>query len=321
MRRLWKASLVPVLAALAVAAPLPAASAAPEHGRPSGSIVLTEQASKRILVLPADQDAWTAREFSWSWAPGDDNGLGDLADAWTNPDEAKLSERDGRRYLLTTASGGFAAVVPYPQGTGAYWAADVDGANNPHSIELLPDGNVAVAASTGGWLRVYTASQGSRSTHYAEYPLEGGHGAVWDERRGVLWALGTHDLVALRVGGTPAEPELTAERVVPLPSTGGHDLQPVPGRPHQLWVTTESEVLLFDKARGTFSRNYPGAGAISREHVKSVTTHPRTGQVLTVAPQEDHLCTWCGDTVRLDRPHDELTLRGAWIYKARWWHD
>ncbi|WP_235096979.1 DUF6528 family protein [Amycolatopsis decaplanina] len=101
--------------------------------------------------------------MSWAWAPSAANGLADLADlaaAWSNPSDAKLAERGGEKYLLTSASGGFAAVVPYPAGDRAYWAANVGGRANPHSIELLPDGNVAVAASTGGWVRIYTASQG-----------------------------------------------------------------------------------------------------------------------------------------------------------------
>ncbi|HEX6357601.1 DUF6528 family protein [Actinophytocola sp.] len=286
---------------------------------PPELVVITEQASRRILVLPANQDAWSAREYTWAWVPSAANGLGDLADGWVSPDEAKLTERDGQQYLMTTASGGFVGVVPYPRGTDAYWAANVGAPNNPHSIELLPDGNVAVAASTGGWLRVYTASQDPRSTTYVEYPLVGGHGAVWDDKRKVLWALGTNDLVALRVGGTPAAPTLTPVRVVPLPSVGGHDLQPVPGAPDQLWVTTESEVLRFNKSSGTFARRYPGASVISEPHVKSVTTNARTGRVLTASPQADHVCTWCTDTVALELPRGELTLRGAWIYKARWW--
>ncbi|AXB44742.1 DUF6528 family protein [Amycolatopsis albispora] len=302
------------IAALVLASPV---SAAP--GRPGGLVALTEQASRRILVLPADQEAWRTRAYTWSWAPAAANGLGDLAAAFVSPDEAKLTERAGQQYLMTTASGGFAGVIPYPQGTGAYWAANVGGPSNPHSIELLPDGNVAVAASTGGWLRVYTASQGARSTTYAEYPLVGGHGVVWDHERQVLWALGTHELVALRVGGTPAAPVLTAEQVFHLPSEGGHDLQPVPGSGDQLWVTTETEVLRFSKSRGTFSTRYPGAAAINGHNVKSVTTNARTGQVLTATPQADHICTWCTDTVDLDLPRGELTLRGAWIYKARWW--
>lgn len=218
------------------------------------------------------REAWSTREYSWSWAPAAGNGLGDLVAAWVSPDEAKLTQRAGQQYLMTTASGGFVGVVPYPQGTNAYWAADVGAANNPHSIELL-----------------------------------------------VLWALGTHDLVALRVGGTSAAPTITPARVIPLPSEGGHDLQPVPGAPDQLWVTTETEVLRFNKSSETFTSRYPGASAIDREDVKSVTTNARTGRVLTVALQEDHVCTWCTDTVDLAFPHEQLTLRGAWIYKARWW--
>lgn len=318
MRRSWKLWLSPVAAVLLAAAVSPLASA---EGRDPGSIVITEQGSKRILVLPADQDAWSTRDYSWTWAPSEANGLGDLAKAWVNPDEAKLTEREGQRYLMTTASGGFVGVVPYPQGSGAYWAADVGGPSNPHSIELLPDGNVAVAASTGGWLRVYTASQGQRSTTYTEYPLEGAHGAVWDAQRQVLWALGTHELVALELGGTPAAPELIERTAVPLPTEGGHDLQPVPGAPDQLWVSTGSQVLRFSKPAATFTTRYPGARAINEPGVKSVTTNPETGQVLTAAPQADHICTWCTDTVELKLPQGDLTLRGAWIYKARWWAD
>ncbi|WP_158889977.1 DUF6528 family protein [Amycolatopsis anabasis] len=306
------------LAFVLLAGLLTPVTAAEAHGDP-GSIAITEQASRRILVLPATRAAWTGAKPSWAWAPSATNGLGDLARAWTNPDEAKLATRDGRKYLLTTASGGFAAVVPYPEGNTAYWAADVEARNNPHSIELLPDGNVAVAASTGGWVRIYTASQGARSTTFAEFPLTGAHGVVWDAERNVLWVLGTHELVALKVTGTAAAPKLTAVRTFALPTEGGHDLQPVPGRADLLWLTTETRVYQFGKDSGQFSRRYRGSGEIDRPDVKSVTTSPATGRVLTASVQPGHVCTWCTDTVDLALPHGKLTLRGAWIYKARWW--
>lgn len=312
MRKTWVAL---VIAGLSVAASAPAGA----DIRDRGSIVITEQASKRILVLPADRVSWQNRKLSWAWAPNAANGLADLAGSWSNPSDAKLAERGGEKYLLTSASGGFAAVVPYPAGDRAYWAANVAGPANPHSIELLPDGNVAVAASTGGWVRVYTASQGQRSTTYTEYRLVGAHGVVWDAGRNVLWALGTEALVALNVGGTPAAPVLTEQRSVPVPTKGGHDLQPVPGRPDLLWVTTEAGVYQFSKASGGFTQRYAGAREIDRPHVKSVSTNPRTGQVVTASVQEGHLCTWCTDTVRLAFPRAELALHGAWIYKARWW--
>ncbi|MGW5703023.1 DUF6528 family protein [Amycolatopsis japonica] len=319
MKIMRKSLVALAIAGLSVAASAPAVADADAAGRDRGSIVITEQASKRILVLPADRTSWRERKVSWAWAPNAANGLADLAGSWSNPSDAKLAERGGEKYLLTSASGGFAAVVPYPAGDRAYWAANVGGPANPHSIELLPDGNVAVAASTGGWVRVYTASQGQRSTTYAEYRLVGAHGVVWDAGRNVLWALGTDALVALSVGGTPAAPVLTEQRSVPVPTKGGHDLQPVPNRPDLLWVTTEAGVYQFSKTGGAFTQRYAGAREIDRPHVKSVSTNPRTGQILTASVQEGHLCTWCTDTVRLAFPRAELALHGAWIYKARWW--
>ncbi|WP_410646064.1 DUF6528 family protein [Amycolatopsis sp. cmx-4-54] len=317
MKIMWKSLAALVIAGLSVAASAPAAADAGARDR--GSIVITEQASKRILVLPADRASWQNRKVSWAWAPNSANGLADLAGSWSNPSDAKLAERGGEKYLLTSASGGFAAVVPYPAGDRAYWAANVGGPANPHSIELLPDGNVAVAASTGGWVRIYTASQGQRSTAYTEYRLVGAHGVVWDAGRNVLWALGTDVLVALKVGGTPGAPVLTEQRSVPVPTKGGHDLQPIPHRSDLLWVTTEAGVYQFSKTSGGFTQRYAGAREIDRPHVKSVSTNPRTGQVLTASVQEGHLCTWCTDTVRLAFPRAELALHGAWIYKARWW--
>ncbi|CAM04858.1 hypothetical protein A8924_6015 [Saccharopolyspora erythraea NRRL 2338] len=295
------------------------AGAAPGTQATDGPIVVTEQASDRILVLEADQAAWDAPRFLWSWKPTRDNGMGEFTGNWGNPDEAKLVERGGRRYLLTTDSKGLAAVVPYPQGTGSYWAADVDARNNPHSIELLPDGNVAVAASTGGWIRVYTASQGPRSTHHAEYPMPGGHGVVWDGERGVLWALGDDHLVVLTIGGTVADPVLTETRKVALPTRHGHDLTPVPGNADLLWVSTGTRVYQYSKSRNAFLDDYPGAGRIDREGVKTVGSDPSTGRVLSTSPQPGHTCTWCTETVQLEQAAGALTLEDAGIYKARWW--
>ncbi len=84
-------------------------------------------------------------------------------------------------------------------------------------------------------------------------------------------------------------------------------------------MTTESAVYQFGKTSDRFTRHYAGAWEIDQPDVKSVTTNPRTGQVLTASIQGGHLCTWCTDTVRLAFPRAELALHGAWIYKARWW--
>lgn len=310
------------LAVAAVAAATPqAATAAPDRGH-RGDVVVTDQARDQIIVLDTREGDWTnPKAVRWTWQPTAEQGFGELLDNWGLPDEAKLRTLHGRRYLLTTDSYGLAAMVPYPSGTGSYWAGDVGRPANPHSMEILPDGNVAVAASTGGWVRVYTASQGNRSTHHSEFALPGAHAVYWDDDRALLWTVGDHEVVGLTVGGTPAAPTLTASVRHTLPTPWGHDLQPMAGDRNRLWVSTGAHVYQLDLDGGRFHDDYPGAETIDVAGVKSVSTHPSTGQVLTTAPEQGTGCTWCTATVRLHLPTDSRTLPGSQIYKARWWAD
>lgn len=288
-------------------------------------VVVTDQARDQILVLDARKRIWDAgpdsRAVKWAWRPTLEEGFDGLVDNWGLPDEAKLRHFRGKTYLLTTDSYGLAAMVPYPSGDGSYWAADVGRPANPHSMEVLPDGNVAVAASTGGWVRLYTASQGPRSTAYTQFTFAGAHGVVWDADRELLWAVGDYEVVGLTVGGTAAEPTLTATTRYDLPTPWGHDLQPVPGADNRLWVSSGSRVYQLDVRTGVFHTGYRGAATIDVSGVKSVTTNPATGQVLTAAPEAGTGCSWCTATVRMHLPTDSRTLPDSQIYKARWWVD
>ncbi|MFE5585997.1 DUF6528 family protein [Kitasatospora sp. NPDC056531] len=293
-------------------------------GSSQGEVVAVDQASRRVLVLRGaeelvDYQGPDRPPVVWSWGADRADDLGDLdrEHSWTNPDEAKSRILDGRRYLLTTASGGLAAVVDTATG-GSRWAADLGRAANPHSIELLPDGNVAVVASGGGWVRLYAASQGPRTNTHATFLLPGAHGVLRDARTGLLWVLGDDRLTALRVGGTAAEPTLTAVRSAPLPDQGGHDLAPVLGEPGRFWVSTLNGIWTYDPGADRFTPVHLADPAAERG-VKSIGDDPRTGRLLTVAPDHNGPCDWCTSVIRLDRPEGTWTLGGTQLYKARWW--
>ncbi|WP_229844733.1 DUF6528 family protein [Streptomyces cinnamoneus] len=317
-----------VLAALLAAAVVPAVTGVTDargqeaERAPASPIVAADQATRAVYVLDAAQAQWDAEGDDpgvlWSWSADGREGLADLrTDAsWTNPSEVKSRELGGRRYLLVTASGGLAAVVGYPDRS-VYWAADT-GPGNAHSIELLPDGNVAVAASTGGYVRLYTASTGPRATGHVQVPLTGAHGVHWDPRTQLLWALGNRQLIAMEVGGEPEDPELTVVRQVTLPSRGGHDLAPVLGSRGRLWVATASAVYQYATSEREFV-SYPLQARISGPGVKSVGDDPRTGQVLVARPEPGNPCTWCTATLYLYRPDGTRTLLRGGVYKARWW--
>ncbi|MGW7005981.1 DUF6528 family protein [Streptomyces sp. NPDC054933] len=289
-------------------------------------LLAADQASERVLVLDPNDESWAdrgrralrsaARAALWSWSPADDGGLNALNPqrSWRNVSEAKHRVVDGRQWLLTCASAGLAAMVSYPHGDVA-WAAVVGG--NTHSLELLPNGNVAVAASTGGFIRIYTASQGPRSAEYAQFDLPGAHGVQWDDANNMLWALGESELIGLKIDGTDARPEVEPGPTVSLSDTGGHDLAAVAKDPNRLWVTTTHHVRQYSSSEDAFVA-YPGQRGIDRAGVKSVGDDPETGQVLTVTPQSGNPCQWCTSTIDFHSPDGRQDTAGASLYKARW---
>ncbi|MEV8320975.1 DUF6528 family protein [Streptomyces sp. NPDC059900] len=330
-----------------VGAGLPLAAAAPagaSGGTPGGvprrtpPVLLTEQATQQILVLDPRRRVWDVERdpsaVRWAFSPTRRKGYEDLRpeESWVYPSESKVRRLKGRTYVLTTASFGFVAVVDYPSGK-RYWGAALgpgDDLFNPHSAEILPDGNVAVACSTGALVRLYAASQGPRASQYAEAELKGAHGLHWDGARQVLWAIGDDELVTYEVGGTRARPTLARRSSVGLPvgtpgkTPGGHDLFPVAGgvgrggRVERLWVTTNAAVFQYDIEAGAFVQDFAGAEEISRKSVKAVGDDPRTGQVLSTVPEAGLEETWWTTKVSVHRPRSEYSLVDGGIYKARW---
>lgn len=106
------------------------------------------------------------------------------------------------------------------------WSLNVGRSSNVHGIELLLNENIAAAASTGGCVRVYTASQGPSSSNYAQYDSPDAHNILWDPQRQVLWAIGKEKLVQLHIEGTSAAPTLVEVATTTLLARSGHDIEP-----------------------------------------------------------------------------------------------
>lgn len=282
-------------------------------------IAVTDQGSEEIRVYDPEKEDWNqSNALKWSWAPTDKNGFGGLLQGWGLPSDVKLREgKTGGKFMVVTDSRGLAALVPYPSGNSRAWGVIVGG--NPHAAELLPDGNVAIAASAGGWVRVYTASQGADSSTYTEFSLPGAHGVLWDPAQDVLWAVGDYDLIALKVKGTPAAPILEEVHRKRLPTNWGHDLFAVYGDTDKLWVTSNTQVYQYSKSTDSWSEDYPGAAEINHHWVKSVGNQP-SGQVVMTNQKEGTKYTWTTDAVDLYQPADQRLVTGGAFYKARIWN-
>lgn len=287
-------------------------------------IAVSDQASKKILVMDPAASDWNSPDaVKWSWAPTSSNGFAEFTSYWGLPTEGRVrdSEFFGGKVMMVTDSKGLAAVIPYPAGNFKFWAANVGG--NPHAAEMLPNGNIAVAASTGGWVRVYTSSQSCHSAVYAEYKLTSAHGVLWDPEKELLWTLGNSAIVGLKVGGTAAAPTLQEHVRLNVTSLNGHDIQPVYGNNDRLWVSSGGKVYQYVKSSNSLDLTYTGASSISRVGVKAVGNQ-LSGQVVEtvadVAKTPKGGCTlysWCTDSVDMFLPDATKTRTGAAFYKAR----
>jgi len=289
-------------------------------------IAIANQGAGKIQVFDPQVSDWNnSASIIWSWYPHASNGFSASTPGWGAPSDVKLrnSAFFGTQVMAVADSRGFCALIPYPAGNTKYWSANVGlpaaGQNNLHAIELLPNGNTAVAASNGSYIRVYTSSQGSSSTTYASFTLSDAHGVLWDPTENVLWALGGSVLTALEIGGTAAAPVIAEKTTyrVSLPTAGGHDLYAYYGDTNLLWVTTHSGVYQFDKTTKMFT---PLSGSAFGTAVKSIGNQP-SGQIIEARPST---CTdgWNTNTVLFYAPTLSRTITGACLYKARiWWSD
>ena len=280
-------------------------------------IALADQSKDdpRILVMDYNQKDWSRannKSVLWSWKPSD-SGIND-ATSWTLPNDARLRNINGKRYMVTASGYGLIAVVGYPDKR-KKWSINVGKASNVHGIELLPDGNVAMAASTGGWVRIYTASQAQDSAKYVQFDLKDAHNVLWDPSREVLWSLGMDKLVQLKIGGTSAAPTLTPAKTITMPDTSGHDLEAKLGDPNTLWITTGSATWSFDKRTEKFTLLQKVSG------YKSINNQVSTGQRVQTRPHTS--CTqnsWCTDIIEFFGPDDTRTREMA-VYRARLWRE
>ncbi|MER8013526.1 DUF6528 family protein [Streptomyces griseoluteus] len=294
-------------------------------------VLVGDQKARKVLLLDSTKTNWDPAAdpsvVQWSFTPDGDSRYADLqpASSFTYVSEAKARTSGGSTLVLVTASYGFAAVVEYPTGE-RRWAGLVAGSGpgddlNPHSIELLPDGNVAVACSSGNAVRVYAASQGPNATAYFTTPLTTAHGVHWDSGANVLWAVGGSKLAAYTLAGTPAQPVL-AEKTslsVQLPTSDGHDVGAVAGSSDLLWVSTGSALYQYSKSARTFTPY--GSTACGRGPwggVKAVSNYG--GTVLFTKPDGDLSPNWLTRYVRdASGTATPYTLADGGIYKARWW--
>lgn len=274
-------------------------------------IAVTEQKNTEIIVYDLARGGLT-----------EDNVIRRFPTQGFGAADTRLRELNGRRVVL--AAGGFHAFL-YDYETGApLWSYVGNLIWNAHAMELLPNGVLAVAGSTGNNLTFFnSADPGNTSPLRLEFA--DAHGAVWDPAHEVLWVCGKNVMKSYRVTLTGGTISVTEQQSLTIPESGAHDLQPVYGTPGSYWVTTSSGVYVFDSNTGRFAA-IPASDKLGLKAVKGIGSFPDGCIVQTIA--DGSYESWNTATVHFYRYNETLDLyimtdfvspTGAAFYKVRAW--
>ncbi len=205
--------------------------------------------------------------------------------------------------VLLCASGGYCAMVSYPDGK-LLWQSISKG--NCHSIELLPGGKIATASSHGNVVRLFSTER-----DFIEAEAEYAHGVLYDPERSSLWTLEKFKLCerdpeTLEIKGNVCDFKGKFE--------SGHDLAPFYGDTNLLWVTAHEGTLIYNKRENSLSR----VEFIEHANTKGIGNIPDTNTVFTIYPNGTFK-SWCTDEIHYYIGKNEHTVRheNAAYYKIR----
>lgn len=255
---------------------------------------VANQTNNKIEIYAPD-DNWSSTasgilKFSWKPTAGTGgNGYSQYAvDRWVRPNDFKVRNVAawGGNHLCAVGGGGLLTIAAYPSGTKkwAYFLPPNTGESlsNPHGCELLPNGNLAVAASEKDSVLLFASSTpgpgGLDNTYRVSRYLAGAHAVLWDPGYNRLWAIGNDWIFELEIGGTAALPTLTEKSRTALPTIYGHDLSIDLTNSNRMLCTTNSRTYYFNKNTKDYSATPAG---IDKSFVKSLSNQSSGTFVLT----------------------------------------
>jgi hypothetical protein len=262
-------------------------------------LIITEQASSSIYIY--DQPS---RKLLWEWSATDSDIPSGHLSWFRLPDEARPVYN--RTCLMITSSGGGAALIRIKDKKALFYACP---GGNPHSAEILPDGNMVVASSDG-YLTVYKVDTVGvyASGYLSRTSLTAAHNAVWDLNRNCLWSAGGEDICRYDY----AEGRLTLTKTKSMPAGCGmaHDLIPIFGS-DRMYVTTGARCFIYNPSDDTIVE----APSFQQRDLKSISTGPFGFTTICTRPTESW---WAHDVVTLSSGTQIFHMADYQIYKARW---
>ncbi len=237
--------------------------------------------------------------------------------------DTRLRKYGDREVVMAAYGASSAKMISFDDKKEVLWSTGST-ANNPHACELLPNGIIAVAASTGGEVRFFDAKgDGSR---FVAVKLGDAHGLLWDPQAKVLWAIGGSTLTAYEAeisDGKITVRERTDLRMT-IPTGGAHDLQPVYGNTDRMWITTNSALYVYSKSERKFLTDFPGSSDIESKGVKGIGNFD-DGSIVLIRP-DGAFKSWTGADIFFYQLNDNkfsyinVPSGDSGFYKVRVWN-
>jgi len=259
----------------------------------------------KILIIDELASSGSDVKIVWSWKVAD--AASQLPEAYQQYlrgiDDCKPV--DGGRNILATAGRGVILIERATKKCLFYACTP-----NAHSADVLPGGRIAVALSEnpdGNRLEIYDRNQPERVLFMDS--LYSGHGAVWNDKRQRLYALGYDDLREYSlVNWDTSSPSLKLEKKWTIPGISGHDLSPVSD--DELLISEHDGVHSFDISSETFTPFEPLKNV---KDVKSVNYNRKTQKLVYTKAEE----SWWTFNIYLKNPDKIIHIPDVKLYKVR----
>jgi hypothetical protein len=267
-------------------------------------IVFADQSVNRVVIADID-----TKKVVWEWQPAQSNVAAGDVKWFVNMSDAKPVYNN--KYILANASAGGVALIRIADKKTVFYANG--GSGNIHSAEVLPDGNIVIAASTGSYLMLLKTDTtvNPYSGYTKKVTVPDAHNVVWDKKRQVLWTASKNKLYAFTYNFNCTAPDITLKDSLTLPASGSHDLFPLYDR-DSLWLSTSNKVWAIDLNTKTVTEQ----AALPR--IKSVSSGPGDKYPAILIQAIDGDKQWYNDKVIDLKGNTVFQLNGLKAYKARW---
>ena len=187
--------------------------------------------------------------------------------------------------MIACSSSGWAGVIDY-EAKSLLWEYRIG--SGPHSIEMLPNGDVVVGCSSDPGALVYVPLSAGITEPVSSIPSLYCHGVSWDPQNELLWVLenyGVYAAIVLDEGTENGKLVRIGKSgdVFDNGEGGGHAFSPVYGQPGKYWASSGSKLWIFDAETEELDCWFDRYPYLSLKNIKGIASFPDGTVVQTVA--------------------------------------